>query len=54
MRSHLEQRGKRVWRAKSFLGRDDGTRRKRHLTRTVRGTERGTEEIRLLWEVPSL
>ena len=45
MRGHLEQRGKNVWRAKVFLGRDDGTGRKRYLTRAVHGTKREAEDV---------
>ena len=53
MRGHLEQRGKNVWRAKVFLGRDDGTGRKRYLTRAVHGTKREAEDVltQLLGEV---
>jgi hypothetical protein len=43
VRGHLEARGRRVWRAKVYLGRgDDGT--KRYVTRTIRGTKREAEE----------
>jgi integrase len=43
VRGHLEQRGKNVWRAKVFLGRDaDG--RQRYVTRTVHGTKRLAED----------
>jgi integrase len=43
VRGHLQARGRRVWRAKVYLGRgDDGT--KRYVTRTIRGTKREAEE----------
>ncbi len=45
MRGHLEQRGKNVWRAKIYLGRDEATGRKRYLTRTIRGPKRHAEEV---------
>ncbi len=40
MRGHLEARGKNVWRAKAFLGRDTVTGQQRYVTRTVHGTKR--------------
>jgi integrase len=45
MRGHLEARGKDVWRAKVFLGRDDATGRQRYLTRTIHGTKRQAEAV---------
>ena len=43
MRGHLEQRGKNVWRAKVYLGRDVQGRL-RYLTRTIHGTKRLAED----------
>jgi len=43
MRGHLEQRGKNVYRAKVYLGRDAEGRR-RYLTRTVHGPKRFAED----------
>jgi integrase len=43
VRGHLEQRGKNVWRAKVYLGRDVQGRL-RYLTRTIHGTKRLAEE----------
>ncbi|HVC22356.1 MAG TPA: tyrosine-type recombinase/integrase, partial [Candidatus Dormibacteraeota bacterium] len=45
MRGHLEARGKDVWRAKIFLGRDDATGRQSYLTRTIHGTKRQAETL---------
>ncbi len=45
VRGHLEQRGKNVWRAKIYLGRDESTDRKRYLTRTIHGTKRQAEDV---------
>jgi integrase len=43
VRGHLEQRGKNVWRAKVYLGRD-AEGRQRYVTRTVHGTKRLAED----------
>jgi integrase len=44
VRGHLEQRGKDVWRAKIYLGRDEnGT--KRYLTRTIHASKRKAEDV---------
>jgi len=44
VRGHLEQRGKDVWRAKIFLGRDEnGT--KRYLTKTIHASKRRAENV---------
>jgi integrase len=53
MRGHLEGRGKGIWRAKIFIGRDETTGKLRYLTRTVHGTKREAEEVlsQLLVEV---
>lgn len=44
MRGHLEARGKNVWRAKVYLGRDTG-KSKRYLQRTIHGTKRQAEDV---------
>ena len=44
MRGHLEARGKDVWRAKVYLGRD-ADNSKRYLTRTIHGSKRRAEDI---------
>ncbi len=43
MRGHLEERGKNVWRAKVYLGRETDGRR-RYQTRTIHGTKRFAED----------
>jgi len=44
VRGHLEERGKNVWRAKIYLGRDEnGT--KRYLTRTIHSSKRKAEDV---------
>ncbi len=46
MRGHLESRGKGIWRAKVYLGRDaNDLAKKRYLTRTVHGTKRYAEDV---------
>ena len=52
VRGHLEQRGKNVWRAKVYAGRETDGRR-RYLTRTIRGNKRFAEDAlrELLTEV---
>jgi len=52
VRGHLEQRGKNVWRAKVYVGRETDGRR-RYLTRTIRGNKRFAEDAlrELLTEV---
>ena len=42
MRGHLEQRGKRSWRAKIYVGIDDEGRRQ-YVVRTLRGSKRDAE-----------
>jgi integrase len=42
VRGHLEERGKNVWRAKVYLGRDAEGRRL-YTTKTIRGTKRAAE-----------
>lgn len=42
MRGHIQQRGKRSWRVKVFVGRDAAGAR-RYVERTVRGTRREAE-----------
>lgn len=42
MRGHLEDRGKNVWRAKVYTGRQSGGRRL-YVTRTIHGTKRFAE-----------
>ncbi len=44
MRGHLESRGRNVWRAKVYLGREQG-KSKRYLQRTIHGTKRQAEDI---------
>ncbi|MGA2037466.1 MAG: hypothetical protein ABSH04_07795, partial [Acidimicrobiales bacterium] len=44
MRGHLEERGKNVWRAKVYVGRETDGRR-RYLTRTIHGTKRFAEDM---------
>jgi integrase len=44
VRGHLEARGKNVWRAKVYLGREDG-KNKRYLQRTIHGTKRQAEDV---------
>ena len=44
MRGHLEARGRNVWRAKVYLGREDG-KSKRYLQRTIHGTKRQAEDV---------
>jgi integrase len=44
LRGHLEARGKNVWRAKIYLGRDE-TGKKRYLTRTIHASKRKAEDI---------
>ena len=44
MRGHLEARGKDVWRAKVYLGRD-ADKSKRYLTRTIHGSKRRAEDV---------
>jgi integrase len=43
VRGHLEARGKNVWRAKVYLGRD-AEQRKLYVTRTIHGTKRQAED----------
>ncbi len=52
MRSHLEDRGKNVWRAKVYAGRQSDGRRV-YVTRTIHGTKRFAESklAELLMEV---
>lgn len=45
MRGHLEERGKNVWRAKVFLGRDATTGRRHYVNRTIHGTRRDAEAV---------
>jgi hypothetical protein len=42
MRGHLEERGKNVWRAKVYAGRQSD-RRPVYVTRTIHGTKRFAE-----------
>jgi len=53
MRGHLEGRGKGIWRAKVFVGRDEETGKPRYFTRTIHGTKREAGEVlsQLLVEV---
>ena len=44
MRGHLESRGKDVWRAKVYLGRDGG-KSKRYVQRTIHGSRRQAEDV---------
>lgn len=44
MRGHLESRGRNVWRAKVYLGRDSA-KSKRYLQRTIHGTKRQAEDV---------
>ena len=44
MRGHLESRGKNVWRAKVYLGREGGVT-KRYLQRTIHGSKRQAEAV---------
>ncbi|HXN59494.1 MAG TPA: site-specific integrase [Acidimicrobiales bacterium] len=44
MRGHLESRGKNVWRAKVYLGREEGNT-KRYLQRTIHGSKRQAEDV---------
>ena len=51
MRGHLEDRGKNVWRAKVYAGRQ-GDGRRVYVTRTIHGSKRFAEELaELLMEV---
>jgi integrase len=45
VRGHLEERGKNVWRAKVFLGRDATTGRRHYVNRTIHGTRREAEAV---------
>ena len=44
VRGHLEARGKNVWRAKVYLGREAGQTR-RYVQRTIHGTKRQAEDV---------
>jgi integrase len=44
VRGHLESRGRNVWRAKVYLGREGG-KSKRYLQRTIHGTKRQAEDV---------
>ena len=56
MRGHLEDRGKNVWRAKVYAGRQ-GDGRRVYVTRTIHGTKRFAEgklaELLMKWVTPT-